>query len=327
LPNEQAQFISEIIMSSKIFLDGGAGTTGLQIADRLAARNDIEILVLGAEERKQSAARKAAMAEADITISCLPDEAAIEAVQIAAELKGDIRLIDASSAHRIHADFVYGFAEMTKTQAEKIANARYVSNPGCYPTGFIALVRPLIEAGLLAPETRLTAPSVSGYSGGGKAMIARYEAGDAPAFGTYGLSLAHKHLPEMQHHSGLKDKPVFLPSVGQFAQGMLVNIPLHQAQFTQAVGTDDILKCYQSAYQDAPLVSVMDASALDAHNFLVAEKLAGRDNMELCVFANAEASQFVLTARLDNLGKGAAGAAVQNMNLMLGVDSLSGLQL
>lgn len=318
-------------MSYKIFLDGGAGTTGLQIADRLAACNNIEILVLGEEERKQTAARKAAMAEADITILCLPDEAAIEAVQMAAELQGnirrDIRLIDASSAHRIHADFVYGFAEMTKTQAEKIANARYVSNPGCYPTGFIALARPLIEAGLLAPETRLTAPSVSGCSGGGKAMIARYEAGDAPAFGTYGLSLAHKHLPEMQKHSGLKDKPVFLPSVGQFAQGMLVNIPLHQAQFAKAVSADDILKCYQAAYQDAPLISVMDASALDAHNFLVAEKLAGRDIMELCVFANAEASQFVLTARLDNLGKGAAGAAVQNMNLMLGIDSVSGLQL
>ena len=314
-------------MAYKIFLDGGAGTTGLQIADRLAARTDIHLLVLGDAERKQAAARFAAMAEADITILCLPDEAAIEAVQMAAELPGDIRLIDASSAHRVHPDFVYGFAEMSAGQAAKIANARKLSNPGCYPTGFIALARPLIEAGLIAPDTGLSAPSVSGYSGGGKAMIARYEAGEAPAYGTYGLSLSHKHLPEMQAHSGLRDRPVFLPSVGQFAQGMLVNIPLHQSQFARPVATEDIIAAYQRAYAGMPLISVRGANGLDEHNFLVAEALAGRDSMELFVFADKAASQFVLTARLDNLGKGAAGAAVQNMNIMLGTDMLSGLQL
>lgn len=314
-------------MAYKIFLDGGAGTTGLQIADRLAARTDIHLLVLGDAERKQAAARSAAMAEADITMLCLPDEAAIEAVRMATALPGDIRLIDASSAHRVHSDFVYGFAEMSAGQTAKIANAHMLSNPGCYPTGFIALVRPLIEAGLIAPETGLSAPCVSGYSGGGKAMIARYEAGAAPAYGTYGLSLSHKHLPEMQAHSGLRDRPVFLPSVGQFAQGMLVNIPLHQAQFARPVGTEDIITAYQNAYADMPLISVMGANGLDEHNFLVAEALAGRDSMELFVFADKGVSQFVLTARLDNLGKGAAGAAVQNMNIMLGTDMLSGLQL
>ncbi|MGB1894028.1 MAG: N-acetyl-gamma-glutamyl-phosphate reductase [Candidatus Puniceispirillaceae bacterium] len=314
-------------MAYKIFLDGGAGTTGLQIADRLAARTDIHLLVLGDAERKQADARKAAMAEADITMLCLPDEAAIEAVQMAADLSGDIRLIDASSAHRVHPDFVYGFAEMSAGQIAKIANAHKLSNPGCYPTGFIALARPLIAAGLIAPETGLSATCVSGYSGGGKAMIARYEAGEAPGYGIYGLNLSHKHLPEMEAHSGLRDQPVFLPSVGQFAQGMLVNIPLHQSQFARPVRAEDIIDAYRHAYADMPLISVMGANGLDAHNFLVAEALAGRDSMELFVFADAAASRFVLTARLDNLGKGAAGAAVQNMNIMLGTDMLGGLQL
>ena len=216
-------------MAYKIFLDGGAGTTGLQIADRLASRTDISLLVLDDATRKDKQARKAAMTEADISILCLPDAAAIEATAMAAELGKDVRLIDASSAHRVHPDFVYGFAEMATGQADKIANARLVSNPGCYPTSFVALVRPLIEAGLLAP--------------------------------------------------------------------------------------------------DSALIKVGDAGGLDKHNFLVAEALAGRDNMEIFVFADASESHFVLTARTDNLGKGAAGAAVQNMNLMLGVDMLSGLQV
>ena len=314
-------------MAFKIFLDGGAGTTGLQIADRLASRIDISLLVLDDAARKDKRARKAAMTEADISILCLPDEAAIEATAMAAELGSDVRLIDASSAHRVHPDFVYGFAEMAAGQADKIANARLVSNPGCYPTSFVGLLRPLIEAGLLAPEALLTAACVSGYSGGGRIMIERYEAGDAPAFGTYGLTLAHKHLPEMKVHSGLVDAPVFLPSVGQFAQGMLVNIPLHQAQFSKAMSAADLDSCYRAAYGDSALIKVCDAGGLDKHNFLVAEALAGRDNMEIFVFADVSESHFVLSARTDNLGKGAAGAAVQNMNLMLGLDMLSGLQL
>ncbi|MBL6604509.1 MAG: N-acetyl-gamma-glutamyl-phosphate reductase [Alphaproteobacteria bacterium] len=314
-------------MAFKIFLDGGAGTTGLQIADRLASRADISLLVLDDTTRKDKEARKAAMAEADISILCLPDAAAIEAAAMAAELACDVRLIDASSAHRVHPDFVYGFAEMAAGQADKIANAHLVSNPGCYPTSFVALVRPLIQAGLLAPEAGLAAACVSGYSGGGRTMIERYEAGEAPAFGTYGLTLGHKHLPEMKVHSGLVDTPVFLPSVGQFAQGMLVNIPLHQAQFSKTVSAADLTACYRAAYGDSALIKICDETGLDAHNFLVAEALAGRDNMELFVFADASESHFVLTARTDNLGKGAAGAAVQNMNLMLGVDMLSGLQV
>ena len=318
-------------MAYKIFLDGGAGTTGLQIADRLASRTDISLLVLDDATRKDKQARKAAMTEADISILCLPDAAAIEATAMAAELGKDVRLIDASSAHRVHPDFVYGFAEMATGQADKIANARLVSNPGCYPTSFVALVRPLIDAGLLAPEALLAAACVSGCSGGGRTMIERYEAGDAPgdapAFGIYGLTLAHKHLPEMKVHSGLVDAPVFLPSVGQFPQGMLVNIPLHQAQFSKAVSAADLTSCYRGAYGVSALIKVGDAGGLDKHNFLVAEALAGRDNMEIFVFADASESHFVLTARTDNLGKGAAGAAVQNMNLMLGVDMLSGLQV
>lgn len=314
-------------MTNKIFIDGAAGTTGLQIADRLASRSDITLLILSEADRKDKQARMAAMAEADITILCLPDDAAIEAVAMADEMGTDIRLIDASSAHRVHKDFTYGFGEMEAGQTQQIAHANRVSNPGCYPTGFIALARPLVRSGLLAAQTGLSAGCVSGYSGGGKAMIARYEAGDAPSFGTYGLSLSHKHLPEMKIHSGLQDTPVFLPSVGTFAQGMLVNIPLHQAQFTKPVSASELVACYQKAYQDAPLISVMDSSALDDHGFLSADALAGRDNMQLFVFADPQDSHFVLTARLDNLGKGAAGAAVQNMNIMLGADMLTGLNL
>jgi len=314
-------------MSYSVFIDGAAGTTGLQVADRLAERKDISLVRLDDERRKDSAARQAAMAAADITILCLPDDAATEAVQLAAETGSTVRLIDASSAHRIHPDFVYGFAEMARGQSEKIAAARLVSNPGCYPTGFIALVRPLTANGLLSTAARLGASCVSGYSGGGKAMIERYESGTAPAFGTYALGLNHKHLPEMQVHGLLDTPPVFLPSVGQFAQGMLVNILLHQRDFDIAVSASDILAAYQNSYDGCEVVSVGPQGALSGHGFLVAEALAGTDRLELFVFASPDNSAFVLTARLDNLGKGAAGAAVQNMNIMLGLDPLTGLNI
>ncbi len=311
----------------KIFIDGAAGTTGLQVADRLASRDDIDLLILDDEARKDKSARLSAMQAADITILCLPDDAAKEAVLMADSTQSKVRLIDASTAHRVDPKFVYGFAEMAADQADQIARSDRISNPGCYPTGFIALVRPLVKAGLIAPSAGLVAACVSGYSGGGKSMITRYEDGQAPAFGNYGLSLQHKHLPEMKCYSGLEKAPVFLPSVGQFAQGMLVNILLHRDQFAQKITSQSITECYQKAYDNMPLISVSPENMLDDFGFLVAEALAQRDLMELMVFANSDESQFVLTARLDNLGKGASGAAVQNMNIMLGLEPLTSLNI
>ena len=312
-------------MTYSVFIDGAAGTTGLQVHDRLQARAELSVHVLDDQQRKDTAARAQAMAKADVTILCLPDEAALQAAEMA---KGSgSRLIDASTAHRVDPAFTYGFAELTKNQQKEIHNAQLVSNPGCYPTGFLGLVAPLRQAGLLPASARLSAVCVSGYSGGGKAMIARYEQNGEPAFATYGLSLSHKHLPEMKHHASLDYAPVFLPSVGDFAQGMLVNIPLHQDQFSGSVRAADIRSVLADHYQAAPLVSVGTETLLSEYGFLSAEPLAGTDRLELFVFASPDEAQFVLTARLDNLGKGAAGAAVQNMNIMLGLDPLAGLQL
>jgi N-acetyl-gamma-glutamyl-phosphate reductase len=310
-------------MAYSIFIDGAAGTTGLQVHGRLQKRTELSVHVLDEQQRKDADARAKAMADADLTILCLPDEAAIQAVQMAKA--SGARLIDASSAHRIAADFTYGFAEMTPEHKDAIRSAQLVSNPGCYPTGFLGLIAPLRQAGLLSSSVHLSAVCVSGYSGGGKTMIARYEGKGEPAFAAYGLHLSHKHLPEMKQHACLDHAPIFLPSVGGFAQGMLVNIPLHQEQFTCAVQADDIRSVFVDHYSSADLVSLGTETSLTEFGFLSADPLAGTDRLELFVFANAENSQFVLTARLDNLGKGAAGAAVQNMNLMLGLEPVSGL--
>ena len=312
-------------MTYSVFIDGAAGTTGLQVHDRLQQRADLSVYVLDDQQRKDTRARAEAMGDADITILCLPDDAALQAAEMA-KASGS-RLIDASSAHRVNPDFIYGFAELTADRREEIEKAQLVSNPGCYPTGFLGLIAPLRQAGLLPASAQLSAVCVSGYSGGGKAMIARYEKHDEPAFATYGLSLSHKHLPEMKYHAGLEQAPVFLPSVGDFAQGMLVNIPLHQDQFSGSVHAADIRSVLSDHYHTAALVSVGSDSLLSEHGFLSAQPLAGTDRLELFVFASPDERQFVLTARLDNLGKGAAGAAVQNMNIMLGLDPLSGLQL
>ena len=310
-------------MAYSVFIDGAAGTTGLQVHDRLQTRAELSVHVLDHRQRKDADARAKAMVDADVTILCLPDEAAIQAVQIA-KTSGS-RVIDASSAHRVAPDFTYGFAEMTSGQQDAIRSAQFVSNPGCYPTGFLGLIVPLRQAGFLSPLVHLSAVCVSGYSGGGKTMIARYEGKGETAFATYGLHLAHKHLPEMKQHAGLDHAPVFLPSVGDFAQGMLVNIPLHQEQFAHAVRADDIRSVFVDHYSSADLVSVCTEKSLTEFGFLSADYLSGTDRLELFVFANADNSQFMLTARLDNLGKGAAGAAVQNMNLMLGLEPLVGL--
>ena len=320
---EKVSVYQEKIMTYSVFIDGGAGTTGLQVFERLQKRTELSVNVLDDQQRKDADARARAMADADVTILCLPDEAAIQAAQLAKD--AGARLIDASSAHRTAPDFTYGFAEMTQGQQDAIRSAQLVSNPGCYPTGFLGLIAPLRQAGLLSSSVNLSAVCVSGYSGGGKTMIARYKGKREPAFAAYGLRLSHKHLPEMKQHAGLDYAPIFLPSVGDFAQGMLVNIPLHKDQFAFAVQAEDIRSVFAEHYLSADLVSVGTESSLTEFGFLSADPLAGTDRLELFVFANAENSQFVLTARLDNLGKGAAGAAVQNMNLMLGLEPLAGL--
>lgn len=313
-----------VTMTYKIFIDGGAGTTGLQVAGRLSGRGELDIHILPDEARKDTAARKAALAKADIAILCLPDEAAKETAALAADLP--VRLIDASSAHRIATDWVYGFAELTHGQQQKIAEAKMVSNPGCYPTGFLALVRPLIEAGILSKDALLHVPAVSGYSGGGKQMIANFEAGSEPPYFTYGLNLSHKHLPEMQNHAGLSSAPIFMPSVGNFAQGMLVHLPLHRSVLADDVRLEDLYAAYEAHFAEQPLIEVCSQWS-SGETRLRGDALAGLDKLQLGVFGKDDGSQFWATARLDNLGKGAAGAAVQNLNIMLGLEPTKGLSL
>ena len=308
-----------------IFIDGAAGTTGLQVQNRLESLSGLSLIILNEQDRKDEKKRFEAMADADVTVLCLPDDAALTATAMACRLNA--RIIDASTAHRTAADFSYGFPELWPDGQEKIANAQNVSNPGCYPTGFLALVKPLIDKNLLSADKCLHVSAVSGYTGGGKAMIAAYEAGTAPVFGTYGLTLSHKHLPEMQQHSGLHQPPLFLPSVGNFAQGMLVNIMLDKAQFENSITATQLVELYSETYSADRLISVGKADDLTANGFLAADGLAGTDRLELFVFSDTQTDRIILTARLDNLGKGASGAAVQNLNLMLGRDMLEGLNL
>jgi N-acetyl-gamma-glutamyl-phosphate reductase len=312
-------------MAFKIFIDGEAGTTGLKVAERLQAHPHVQLLRIDDKFRKDNAARADMMAASDMTILCLPDDAAIEAAALAATV--DTKLIDASSAHRTAAGWVYGFPELGASQRQAVAAAKRISNPGCYPTGFLALARPLIAAGLLPDDALVTVPAVSGYSGGGKAMIAAFDGGDLPPAFSYGTSLKHKHLPEMTVHAGLKKAPIFMPSVGAFYAGMLVHLPLHVSQFTKAVTADDIHALYADCYPSTGMVRMGAASAnhSDVPPQIAADALAGRDHMEIFVFSDAAQSQFWLMARLDNLGKGASGAAVQNMNIALGLEDGLGL--
>lgn len=294
-------------MSKYLFIDGQAGTTGLGIARRATALPGMELVTLADAERKDTGARAAAMARADLTVLCLPDDAAREAVAIA---PAGARILDASTAHRVAPGWVYGFAEMAPGQAGRIAGARLVSNPGCYSTGAIALLRPLTAAGLLQPEHNIAINAVSGYSGGGKAMIAEHERDGGPAFELYALGLAHKHVPEIMAYGGLTARPLFVPSVGHFAQGMLVSIPL----FTD-VPPARLAQAYADYYAGAKHVAVR---GLWRDN-LQPEALNDTDRLEIFVAANEAHGQAVLIARLDNLGKGASGAAVQNIQLMLGI--------
>jgi N-acetyl-gamma-glutamyl-phosphate reductase len=313
-------------MTVRVFVDGGAGTTGIEIVERLSGRADVALSLLPDDKRKDAAARADALAACDIAILCLPDEAAKEAVALAADLP--TRFIDASTAHRVDPAWTYGFAELEPDRAEALRSARFVSNPGCYPTGFLALVRPLLRAGLLPAETPLSVNAASGYSGGGKAMIADYESGTIDsAFRNYGLTLAHKHVPEMKVQAGLSLGPIFAPAVARTYRGMLVEVPLHLAQFATGTTVSQVRAAIGDAYAGSALVSVASAEETAAIGGLAIERLAGTDRLELFVFGNEATGQLRLVAALDNLGKGASGAAVQNLNLMAGLRETEGLRL
>lgn len=309
-------------MTATVFIDGAVGTTGLEIRDRLAGRTDLSILLLDEANRKDPAARREALNDADFVILCLPDDAAREAVALIDNPR--TRVIDASSAHRVAADWRYGFPELAPGCHEAIANATRVTNPGCYPTGFLALVAPLTRAGLLPANVPVTVNATSGYSGGGKAMIAEFEGGATDtAFRGYALGLAHKHVPEMQVHAGLDHPPIFTPAVARTYRGMVVEVPLHLRPLPghpTLAAIEDVLR---EAYDGSPLVSVVPGNA----GVVEIEENAGTDRLTLRVCGNDAMGHARLIATLDNLGKGAGGAAVQNLNIMAGLDPYAGLIL
>ncbi len=310
-------------MAHSVFIDGAAGTTGLEIADRLGSRQEFNLVRLPEDRRKDTDARREAINNSDFVILCLPDEAAKEAISL---IDNDrTRIIDASSAHRTAADWVYGFAEFQKGQREKIANARFVSNPGCYPTGFLGLVAPLVARGLLPADWPYSVNAVSGYSGGGKALIERFAQEPDIGFRSYGLTLEHKHMPEMKRHAGLTHDVIFAPAVVRAYRGMIVEVPLNLAAIGGGAKSDDLLEALKNHYDGSAIVSVHDGSGTG--ELLLNENDPATDRLELSVFADDGGDHVRLVAKLDNLGKGAAGSTVQDLNIMAGLDETLGLRL
>jgi N-acetyl-gamma-glutamyl-phosphate reductase len=311
---------------TKIFIDGQHGTTGLQIHDRLKDRSDIELLELPMADRKDLAKRAEIARAADIAVLCLPDAAAKELVAALGE--SDTVVIDASTAHRVADGWTYGFPELSRQHRQTLLESKRIANPGCYPTGAIGILRPLIDAGLVRADSTPAVFGVSGYTGGGKELIAVHEKPDVEPFGLYGMELTHKHVPEMKKYSGLKHAPLFVPSVGHYAQGMLIIVPVTRDITARKVEAKDVQQVLEERYAGETFVKVRpyaDRSWLERDRFLRADRLVDTNSMELAVYANPAEEQILAVASLDNLGKGASGAAVQTINLKTGVDEATGL--